>query len=211
MNWLLSVFPNLIIMLLYSHVTIVSAASNSHSRSSFFPSGSNAKLSAQQRYFNDNVYVFIDRVTHIGVRSKCDSRITQSDVQAKMRTLKSILSTCNSGYCRVAMSQAGHAYGSSDFNLDSKQTFHNFYQLSIKFDNLTLIFSYMVQSRSEQGGVVQELLSYRGFLHEICACKQIFMHKPKRRTIFFGKLIKSNFTSEMKKHLLNIYNLRLIE
>lgn len=66
-----------------------------------------------------NIFNLIDKVTHIGVRNKCDSRMVQSDVMSKMRLLKSVLSTCN-GYCRMAMSQDGLVYGSKHFGLESK-------------------------------------------------------------------------------------------
>jgi hypothetical protein len=95
---------------------LVAAASSS--RLSYFPSGSNAILSSQQQYFNKNVYTFIHRAAHIDTKPKCDTQLIQSDVQARMRNLKSVLSTCNGGYCRLAMSQSGLPYASKDFSLD---------------------------------------------------------------------------------------------
>lgn len=76
-------------------------------------------INQQQLEFKKYVYLFIDRVAHTGTRSTCDTRLIQSDVQAKMRKLKSLISTC-SGYCRLAISPEGAIYGGKDFNLDSE-------------------------------------------------------------------------------------------
>ena len=48
----------------------------------------------------------------------CNSKVVQSNVQAKMRTLKSVLSMCG-GYCRIAMSEQGLIYGDKQFSLES--------------------------------------------------------------------------------------------
>lgn len=84
------------------------------------------RINQQQNDFNKNVYLFIDKVAHTGIRNTCDTRLIQSDVQVKMRKLKSIISTCN-GYCRLAMALDGHIYGAKDFNLDSKIRFLVFF------------------------------------------------------------------------------------
>jgi biopolymer transport protein ExbB/TolQ len=50
----------------------------------------------------------------------CNSKVLQSNVQSKMRTLRSIISSCP-GYCRLAMSLNGRLYGSrNDFGLESR-------------------------------------------------------------------------------------------
>ncbi|RNA22705.1 hypothetical protein BpHYR1_036833 [Brachionus plicatilis] len=66
----------------------------------------------------NEIFIFIDKVAHTGIKNTCDTKLIQSDVQVKMRVLKSIVSTCN-GYCRLAMSQDGRIYGEREFSLDT--------------------------------------------------------------------------------------------
>ncbi|CAF0839937.1 unnamed protein product [Brachionus calyciflorus] len=65
-----------------------------------------------------NIFTIIDRVTHIGIKNTCDTKLIQTDVQNKMRQLKSFVSTCN-GYCRIAMGQDERIYAGKDFSLET--------------------------------------------------------------------------------------------
>ena len=75
-----------------------------------------------QTDLNKKIAIFIDKIAMTGTENTCSSRLMQSDVQSKMRMLKSIISSC-SGYCRIAMNQNGHVYGANEFNLDSMYLF----------------------------------------------------------------------------------------
>ena len=83
--------------------------------------GINKKHQSQFQHQNDlnkKIAIFIDKIAMTGTENTCNSRLMQTDVQSKMRMLKSIISSC-SGYCRIAMNQNGHIYGANEFNLDS--------------------------------------------------------------------------------------------
>ena len=73
-------------------------------------------------------------VPNIGnAESVCSSKVLQSNVQSKMRMLRSLISSCP-GYCRLAMSQNGILYGSkNEFSLESKlKCFDLFFSNKIK-------------------------------------------------------------------------------
>ena len=59
----------------------------------------------------------------------CSSKTILSNVQAQIRSLNSIISTCP-GYCRIAMNTNGVINGARDFILESKQ-----YLLLVLFQN----------------------------------------------------------------------------
>lgn len=80
----------------------------------------------QNDNFNKEIFIFIDKLAHTGIKNTCDTKLIQSDVQLKMRLLKSIVSTC-SGYCRLAMSQDGDIYGDREFSLESNLIFDIIY------------------------------------------------------------------------------------
>lgn len=81
--------------------------------------------SFQSQNKNQTVLAFINKIAQIPEASTvtsssmCHPSLLQSDIQAKLRSLKSFISTC-SEYCRLAMNQEGHVYGAKEFNLDSK-------------------------------------------------------------------------------------------
>jgi hypothetical protein len=85
-----------------------------------------ASFQSQSR--NQTVLAFINKIAlipdtpTITSSSMCHPSLLQSDIQAKLRNLKSFISTC-SDYCRLAMNQDGYVYGAKDFSLDSK--FHS--------------------------------------------------------------------------------------
>jgi hypothetical protein len=68
---------------------------------------------------NKKMSLFIGRLEKTGTEMACNSKLIQSNVQARMRTLKSVLSTCD-GYCRIAIDQNGVIYGDKKFSLESK-------------------------------------------------------------------------------------------
>jgi len=77
-----------------------------------------------QDEINKNVARFLNRIiptfTTTQKDNACNSKVLQSNVQSKMRTLRSIISSCP-GYCRLAMSLNGRLYGSrNDFGLESR-------------------------------------------------------------------------------------------
>ena len=77
-----------------------------------------------QDEINKNVARFLNRIiptfTTTQKDNACNSKVLQSNVQSKMRTLRSIISSCP-GYCRLAMSLNGRVYGSrNDFGLESR-------------------------------------------------------------------------------------------
>jgi hypothetical protein len=81
--------------------------------------------SFQSQNKNQTVLAFINKIAQIpdtstGTSSSmCHPSVLQSDIQAKLRNLKSFISTCTD-YCRLAMNQEGLVYGAKEFNLDSK-------------------------------------------------------------------------------------------
>ncbi len=77
-----------------------------------------------QDEINKNVARFLNRIIPTFSTTQkdnaCNSKVLQSNVQSKMRTLRSIISSCP-GYCRLAMSLNGRLYGSrNDFGLESR-------------------------------------------------------------------------------------------
>jgi len=76
--------------------------------------------SFQSQNKDQTVLAFINKIAQIPeTPSMCHVSLLQSDIQAKLRNLRSFISTC-SDYCRLAMNQDGHVYGAKEFNLDSK-------------------------------------------------------------------------------------------
>lgn len=68
---------------------------------------------------SNDVYTFMDKLADLGVRTRCDASMLRSDVQNRVRQLKSIVSSCPV-YCRVAVnSRSGFVYGAREFNLES--------------------------------------------------------------------------------------------
>lgn len=69
---------------------------------------------------NEVFFLFMDRLADSGQRSRCDASMLRSDVQTRVKQLKSIVSSCPL-YCRLAVSAlSGLAYGARHFNLESK-------------------------------------------------------------------------------------------
>lgn len=69
----------------------------------------------------NDIYLFMDKLTDVGVRTRCDASdatLLRSDIQTKVKNLKSIVSTCPT-YCRMGVNRNGLAYGARDFNLES--------------------------------------------------------------------------------------------
>lgn len=69
-----------------------------------------------------SIYVFLDKLTSIGLRKACDASLIRSDIRDRIQNLKSLISTCSS-YCRVAINPDGNVYGAKIFKLECKS--HN--------------------------------------------------------------------------------------
>jgi hypothetical protein len=68
----------------------------------------------------NSVFVFIDKLARVGVKTSCDASLLRSDLRDRIKNLKSIMSTC-SLYCKVAVNNRdGSVYGSKNFNLECK-------------------------------------------------------------------------------------------
>ena len=71
---------------------------------------------------NKKIAFFLSQLTATtttgATETGCSTKMMQTNVQAKMRSLRSIISAC-SGYCRLSMDQHGLVYGANNFSLES--------------------------------------------------------------------------------------------